>query len=146
MGRRKMTWKEKRARDEKNPKSKLWFNRAYKKWKEYVRLRAECKCEVCGCVEEGKKHNCHHIVTQGAAHHLQTKERNGVYLCTRHHGNNTNGSPHGPDSWKFAVWLDENRHDDYLWVQDNHFKNKEPPDYIDDFNRIEGLVIKILDK
>lgn len=85
-----------------------------KRWSERVRERDGGKCAVCGST---KFPNSHHLLPKERYKGLKFKKQNGITLCPTHHKFGR-FSAHRNPIW-FALWLEENRPQQYQWCLQN---------------------------
>lgn len=75
-----------------------------KVWKEAVKMRDECMCNICGAT---KYVQAHHIIPKEVKE-FRWKLVNGISLCAKHHKYSFEISAHR-NSFAFILWLMKNR-------------------------------------
>ena len=98
-------------------------------WAEIVRDLAKCICELCG--KPGA--DAHHMVSRAKNRFLRHSINNGCYLCKGCHM-----GFHNKESQTLWKWFEENRPDDYAFLQEyKHVSRKDP--YPEVLERLKSL-------
>ena len=87
----------------------------HKKWRKEV-IERDGACVICGKTE---RLTGHHLIPKHIIKH-RSNIKNGITLCGTHHGRyGYIISPHNDSSFMFAVWMMENRPEQFKWVKEN---------------------------
>lgn len=123
-----------------NTNSKLWRNKADHAWSQII--TSQGFCSVCGAGQV----NAHHLITRrvtATRHSLL----NGICLCAKHHQFDPKLSAHG-SPLAFAVWLQENRPDQWQWIKDhrNDVCDTEKADFKERYKSLSVILEEVQKK
>ena len=120
--------------------SKYWRTKADRAWSLSIRSKWGNKCAICGSTEGLQAH--HLIAKKGRGVIYRYNLRNGICLCTRHHGKfgayNSAHSGH----LAFGIWLAQHHPKVLDWVE-KHIQNVQYTGDVPKFNykeAYEGLI------